>query len=129
MSAPIAVRVTRYRCPFCARSHSSRGRAAEHIGRCWRNPEARGCKTCRHFDATYEDYGEDCDLGVDLAGRPQCEACGGMGYVGEWDIGHKCPACNGNPEPVKAGPIIHCDKWESAQRSAEGAPISEGDQQ
>ena len=112
MAEPIAVRVTRYRCPHCARSHSSRGRAVQHVGRCWRNPEAHGCKTCRHFDATYEDYGEDCDLGVDLTGKPGCDNCV-AGFVGAWDSGEKCPECKGNPEPVKPGPILHCEKWEA----------------
>jgi hypothetical protein len=33
MTAPIAVRVTRYQDPHCGRTHSSRRRAVEHMAR------------------------------------------------------------------------------------------------
>ncbi|HEY3483555.1 MAG TPA: hypothetical protein VGL02_32210 [Streptomyces sp.] len=46
---PIAFTVTRYRCPACARTGSSRKRIADHIARCWLNPNARACKTCTHY--------------------------------------------------------------------------------
>lgn len=73
---PIRYVVTRYRCPFCPRGHSSRTRAVDHIGRCWYNPANRTCKTCRSFvpDQSEPDVGynapeycaasEDVDLSV-----------------------------------------------------------------
>ena len=103
MNEPIAIRVTRYRCPTCARSHSTKSRCREHIARCWFNPEARGCKTCRHFEFGYE--GEECAVGVSLAGRPECDTCLGLF--------EDCEACGGNWPAVKPGPIVHCDKWEA----------------
>lgn len=48
LAEPIPVRVTRYRCPFCRRGHSTKARAVDHIGRCWHNPAVRACKTCAH---------------------------------------------------------------------------------
>jgi len=47
---PIKYRVTRFRCPFCTRSRSSRKLIADHMARCWKNPAVRSCVTCRHFD-------------------------------------------------------------------------------
>ena len=118
MSEPIPVRVTRYRCPHCARSASSKGRSREHIARCWYNPDAKGCKTCKHFDGTYEDYGEDCAVGVDLTGRSECGRCQGTGFDPRygWDSGEKCPVCGGKPDAVKPGPIVGCEKWEPSRR-------------
>lgn len=46
---PLAFTVTRYRCPCCPRTGSSRQRMAAHIGRCWHNPANRACKTCAHY--------------------------------------------------------------------------------
>ncbi|MEU3013393.1 hypothetical protein [Nocardia asteroides] len=49
MSEPIPVpfTVTRYRCPCCTRRTASRKSAiAEHIARCWHNPDVRTCRTC-----------------------------------------------------------------------------------
>ncbi len=73
---PERVEVVRWRCPFCRRSHSGRGRAREHMTRCWFNPAARSCKTCVHFqEATSSCYAdpscncaspEICSAGVDL---------------------------------------------------------------
>lgn len=120
MNRPIPVRVIRYRCPHCARSHSARARCVEHMARCWSNPGARGCKTCAHFQAAQPaeiDTGwpgepEGCASGVDLTGRPACEACGGTGYRPDtWDSGKTCAACAGDPEEVKPGPIVGCDQW------------------
>lgn len=122
MTAPIAVRVTRYQDPWCGRTHSSRRRAVEHMARCWRNPDVRGCKTCRHFiqDPGEADVGlmggEWCDRGVDLGGRKACTSCFG-GKVGgiEFDTDQTvCTDCNGDHAEVKAGPIVHCDLWEAS---------------
>jgi hypothetical protein len=114
VSEPIPVHVTRYRCPHCARSASSKGRSREHIARCWRNPEAKGCKTCKHFDNTY-DYGDDCNVGVDLAGRPACAACAGRGAVLGDELGaSECPECGGDGAAIRPGPITNCEKWEAS---------------
>ncbi len=92
--------------------------------RCWWNPEARGCKTCKHFNGPYADWGDECDLGVDLSGRPACENCHGQNYVftGEMHrqrfqkpgrVMGQCPKCKGDGAEIKPGPIIHCEKWEA----------------
>ena len=113
MTAPIALVVTRWRCPFCPRSLSSKPRMVEHISKCWRNPAVRGCKTCKHFDP-YNMLAdtEGCSLGVDLTGQKACERCNGMGYVGA--LGQVCPECDNSPEAAerKPGPIVNCDLWE-----------------
>jgi hypothetical protein len=122
VTAPIKVRVTRYQDPHCGRTHSSRRRAEEHMARCWRNPDARGCLTCAHFqpfqpselDTGWPGEPEHCTAGVDLTGRPACTECVG-GKVGEiWDDEgvRACPACHGDHDAVKAGPIVHCDLWQ-----------------
>lgn len=105
MSEPIPVKVTRYRCPTCPRTGSSKARIREHHARCWTNPEARGCKTCKHFEEATDDrcdapYGcgachdipESCAVDVSLAGRPECG--------------------------IKPGPIVGCDRWERAENGA-----------
>lgn len=69
---PIQITVTRYVCPFCRRGRSTGKAAVAHIARCWRNPAARACKTCKHYDAGvlagYEDppMPEECEAGVDI---------------------------------------------------------------
>lgn len=90
MTEPIPVRVTRYRCPFCARSHASKARAVTHIGRCWDNPEAHGCKTCEHFQP-YEpdlDLPEACALGIRLSTGGEATSL-----------------------------LVHCPKWEEANHA------------
>jgi len=84
MTEPIPFKVTRYRCPHCPRTASSKARMVDHIGRCWTNPEARGCKTCAHYAQNYEGA-EFCAVGVDLA-------------VGDG----------------ATSPIVHCDLWEAS---------------
>ena len=132
MTEPIAVRVTRYQCPPCGRTHSSKRRAVEHIGRCWYNPGARGCKTCQHYnqfvpgdpDTGYPGEPESCAAGVDLAGRRACHACGGHGLA-DISSGAQVP-CGpeftaqhvGDGAEVKPGPVVHCDRWQPAGESA-----------
>lgn len=126
MTAPIAFKATRYRCPFCPRTGSSKARVTEHMSRCWTNPEARGCKTCEHFRDGYDACGcepgcnwgnsgepipESCAAGVDLTGRPQCVACKGWGTTPGLGV-TECPECGGDGSEIKPGPIVHCPKWE-----------------
>jgi hypothetical protein len=40
-TAPILCRVTRYRCPFCRRTRSTRTGANKHIARCFKNPHRK----------------------------------------------------------------------------------------
>lgn len=122
---PISFRTTRYRCPYCPRTSSSKARSRQHTARCWCNPAAMGCKTCEHYDldpggppcfpewhCSCNEGSEGCRLGVSLDGRAQCDNCV-AGYVGHADLGEVCPKCGGNYEPVKPGPIVACSKWES----------------
>lgn len=116
MTAPIPVRVLRYQCPFCSRSASRPGRTREHMARCWRNPEARGCKTCKNFEpfepgepeVGLADVDEGCAAGVNLTGHPACTTCGG--YSDPWNQHDGCIGYE-----VKPGPIVHCEKWEASQ--------------
>ena len=71
---PKVITVKRYVCQFCNRGHSTRKAATEHIARCWKNPAARGCKTCVHFTVARDEDGvgyrdtERCTtLGIDLS--------------------------------------------------------------
>ena len=134
MREPIAVPTVRYRCPSCSRSHSTKSRARRHIARCWYNPDAAGCRTCKHFDpgtpaesdVGYPGTDEACSLGVSLEGRPECERCNGEGrvWIGDWDSGNSvtCPGCQGRPDAVKPGPIVHCSLWESSPEYATTKP-------
>ena len=88
---PIAVKVTRYRCPFCRRSWSSRKRAADHIGRCWLNPEARGCKTCEHWQAHYWE-----PIFADTGERVAC-----------YELAEACRA----DVDISAGLRVNCPLW------------------
>lgn len=54
MTTAIRLKVVRYQCPHCSRTHSKKQAAEQHIGRCWQNPAARGCKTCVHFSPESE---------------------------------------------------------------------------
>lgn len=107
---PIPFTVTRYRCPTCPRTGSSKARITEHIGRCWTNPEARGCKTCKHFEPYGPENADGCAVDVDLSGRAPCPACLGIG-PDPWNP--KCSHCGGDGHEVKPGPIVHCDRWEA----------------
>ena len=109
MTAPIATVVTRWRCPFCPRSLSSKSRMVEHIGKCWRNPAVRGCKTCKHF----EPYNmladeESCSAGVELS-RNYCTTCGTT-------VSDRHGDCPEHPaaEIQLAGPVVNCDLWEAS---------------
>jgi hypothetical protein len=108
MAEPIPFRVLRYRCPHCPRTGSSKARITEHIGRCWLNPEVRGCKTCKHFEPYGPENGDGCAVGVDLSGRPACVNCGGPG-----DPWNPCEHCTGSGAEIKPGPIVGCDRWEA----------------
>lgn len=55
VALPIPVVVTRHQCPFCRITRAKRAAIVAHIARCWRNPAARGCKTCEHFEPADPD--------------------------------------------------------------------------
>lgn len=96
MSIPIELHVTRYQCPHCTKSYSKRATTVEHIGRCWVNPEARGCKTCEHF----EPGGGHC--GVDPCNCPV--------YEESCRAGVQLPP---HPRRVDMTTLaVHCPKWE-----------------
>lgn len=77
---PVPFTVTRYRCPACSRTGSSRKQIANHMVRCWLNPDAKACKTCALYrpDTSEGDVGylspEYCAVGLefpeDQLGRP-----------------------------------------------------------
>lgn len=127
---PIPFRVLRYRCPTCPRTASSKARMVEHIGRCWLNPEARGCKTCKHFEPQGPENADGCRAGVDLTGRPACTGCGGANWLPTGEIFRprfamggpvyaQCPDCGGDGAEIKPGPIVGCDRWQAAPRCQE----------
>ena len=101
MTTAIRVKVVRYQCPHCSRTHSKKASAEAHIARCWQNPEAHGCKTCRHFmpesEGPYEEHppiSEECLAGRKLLSGPRtgCPL---------WEaLTAPCPECT---SPVPAG--------------------------
>lgn len=111
MSEPIPVRVTRYACPSCSRTHSSKAGARRHIGRCWYNPEARGCKTCKHYEPA-EPSGDYCFPGrFCRCNEGTEESCAvGVSLAGSMPD----PLDPHDSEPVRPGPIVGCEKWERA---------------
>jgi hypothetical protein len=136
MSEPIAFTTVRFRCPSCNRTHSTKSRARHHMNRCWFNPDAAGCKTCKHFneaDPGEPEVGaayvpEDCSLHVSLTGRPECAGCHGEVriWIGDPDSGHSqiCPDCQSCPDAVKPGPIVHCPLWELSPDFEPSSPRS-----
>lgn len=100
MTEPIAFTVTRFRCPTCSRTASSKARTREHMARCWFNPANHGCKTCAHFGGDMEG-GDHCAVGVDLRRFDET-------WEGEWpEESVMVPVPNG-----ASLPIVHCEKWE-----------------
>lgn len=86
--APEAIVVTRYRCPFCHRSRSSKRAAAEHIARCWLNPAVKACKTCVHYE--FGPSGDYC-LGTPCNCNEASVSCAeGIG-IGDFSIKTACP--------------------------------------
>jgi hypothetical protein len=73
VSVPEPITVTRWRCPFCRQSWAHKKAAAEHAGRCWRNPAARSCKTCAHYESV--PTGEPCFPGQPCGCNDGYEAC------------------------------------------------------
>lgn len=76
VAEPVVLKVTRYRCPFCTRSRSSKAAIRPHIPRCWHNPAGRGCGICEHYlpayDGSYDEPGEPEGCAIDLS--PQVPA-------------------------------------------------------
>lgn len=70
---PVEIRVTRYQCPHCRRTHAKRAAAQAHMGRCWHNPEARGCKTCAYFEPA--GNGAQCVPGDQCTCNVYLESC------------------------------------------------------
>jgi hypothetical protein len=70
---PVAIRVTRFRCPFCRRSSSRKAGIRLHITRCWRNPAARACGSCRHYIPAEGGGRMIGDPGTDLGCAIGCE--------------------------------------------------------
>ena len=69
MTEPVLITVKRYQCPHCSRTHSKKAAATAHIARCWRNPDTKSCKTCRHLTPPEEGpypehpgWPEQCDV-------------------------------------------------------------------
>lgn len=96
---PVRAVVVRWRCPFCGRSHSDRPRTRRHMERCWFNPAAKSCKTCRFFQPAISD----------CAGTPGC-GCGNE------ELCHKGLAVAVPTElrPDRMTFPLHCAGWELA---------------
>lgn len=103
MAEPIPFTVTRYRCPSCSRTGSSKTRIADHMTRCWRDPANRGCKTCDAF-MPFQPAG--CD------GPEEPEHClQGLALpVVERDWGETTM------------PMLHCELWAAARAGQDGQP-------
>ena len=76
LAEPISRHVLRYFCPHCSTSRAHKPAMVAHIARCWRNPAARSCKTCRCYQPPeapdyhdgYPGCPEGCDGGEDISG-------------------------------------------------------------
>lgn len=91
MSQPIPIRVTRYQCPDCRRTHSKKAAATAHIARCWHNPNNRGCKTCAHYEPA--GNGAQCVPGDQCTCNSHPEFC-------NYDAGR-----------ALASPLTNCPDW------------------
>lgn len=95
---PAPILVTRHQCPHCRRyTRARRDRVEEHMGRCWQNPAAHGCKTCAHFqEARYSSH--QCHPGYDCGCDSWPEAC-----------------CHPDGPDQLDQPIINCPHWETKE--------------
>jgi hypothetical protein len=100
-AAPLTVTVRRYECPFCHRRRSSRAVTAEHMGRCWLNPDVRSCKTCANFEESYDACG--CEPGCNW-GSPSGPAPA------------SCAAGRDLPEGAEF-PVTGCPLWAALEAS------------
>jgi hypothetical protein len=93
LSMPIVV--TRHQCPHCRRyTRARRDRVEQHMARCWQNPAARGCKTCRwHQEERWSSH--QCHPGHDCGCDSWPEAC-----------------CHEDGPKQLDQPIINCEYWE-----------------
>lgn len=103
MTLPIAFVTTRHRCPHCRKSYAHAKTAAQHMTRCFTNPDARSCKTCTHRDVDGE-FGSGCSVGA-LDGGPTCSRCGAFVSPAEG----LCPDLH--YDKVLYGLRVHCDQW------------------
>lgn len=109
MTEPIPFTVTRYRCPTCPRTASSKARTREHMARCWSNPDNRGCKTCKHFEP-YE--AGDCDSGV-LYSNDEPEHCAVGIDLHREVVDELIPEGAIVSRSDQTSPLIHCASWEA----------------
>jgi hypothetical protein len=76
----------------------------------------------------YPGSEESCQRLVSLAGRTQCGTCIGEGavWIGEEPNARRqaCPDCDGRPDAVMPGPIVHCSLWEPSSEYASTSPRS-----
>ncbi len=96
LAEPIPVRITRFKCPSCPRTHSSKVRARKHMADCWADPNNKGCKTCVHF-------------------RPN-PCCGAPDLYGCYTPTCPTEQCAAGLDPASeaTGPgalAIHCPSW------------------
>jgi hypothetical protein len=72
----IPVKVTRYKCPFCSKSRSSRKAAQTHVDSCWMDRVNHACKTCDNFRPIEPEQAEHCAAGIDITDglQSQCPA-------------------------------------------------------
>lgn len=100
MSEPISILVRRYQCAHCGRSRSKRTATAEHIGRCWLNPDNRTCKTCENFEPWTDACGCEpgCNWGARGPNPPYCHA--GVDLTGD-----------------DALPVTNCPLWTAVTES------------
>jgi endogenous inhibitor of DNA gyrase (YacG/DUF329 family) len=107
MTTAIRLKVVRYQCPHCRRTHSKKQAAELHIARCWYNPAARACKTCVHFtpedpDGPYPEHPgwrEQCEQGRKLLSGLHTECP-------MWEAPAPCPECQ---RPVPQG-LAYCSQ-------------------
>lgn len=110
MSLPIAYVTTRHRCPHCRKSYAHKANAAQHMERCFSDPERRTCKTCKHDEPA--SGGWDPETGLDDYEPRHCAE----GY----DQGPSCIECGAHPEvcgherykPATLLTIL-CPSWEA----------------
>ncbi|NUP16504.1 MAG: hypothetical protein HOZ81_10440 [Streptomyces sp.] len=99
VALPMPVVVTRHQCPHCRRyTRADPKRVQWHMARCWHNPGARGCKTCKHFEPS--------------APGP---------YEGDPGWPEECGAEDG---PALERPIVHCPFWEPDAHHTTPAPAA-----
>jgi hypothetical protein len=111
---PVAFTSTRYRCPHCwTKTYRAKARAVAHAAVCFRNPERRTCRTCKHAEGpdgmslrSSGGYTAQCAIDQLAWNQAYCTTCGAEVYPDSSGCEHASSV-----KPVTDMRVL-CPSWE-----------------